>query len=79
LGDLSDFELNTYSNSLITKLLHHKKFGSTFRNADIRVVAGGGAYLLSEKVKQEYNITVPEEPEYSNVRGFFKLLEGEEK
>jgi len=40
------------------------------------IVAGGGGYYVPEDYKG-YKIVVPEKPEYSNVRGFLKLVEEE--
>jgi plasmid segregation protein ParM len=40
------------------------------------IVAGGGGYYVPETYKG-YRIVVPEKPEYSNVRGFLKLVEEE--
>jgi len=38
------------------------------------IIAGGGGYFVPDRYKN-YKVVVPEKPEYSNVRGFLRLLE----
>lgn len=46
------------------------------KRADKLILAGGGAYYLKGYIPEKYQrlIHVPEEPEYSNARGFYKIL-----
>jgi len=46
------------------------------QRADRLIFAGGGAYYLKPYIPAKYRkvLFVPDEPEYSNARGFFKAL-----
>lgn len=39
------------------------------------ILVGGGSYILGETIKKKYkNLIIPEEQEFSNARGFYKIL-----
>lgn len=39
------------------------------------ILVGGGGYVLKDHVMQKYpNIIIPEDPEFANARGFYKIL-----
>lgn len=39
------------------------------------ILVGGGAYVLSDLIKEKYsNLIIPDDTEFSNARGFFKLM-----
>jgi len=46
------------------------------QRADRLILAGGGAYYLKPYIPAKYRkvLFVPDEPEFSNARGFFKAL-----
>lgn len=57
----------TYRETLMARL--KEAFGSKLEEADHMILAGGGAYLVG-KIRPD--TIVPEEPEYSNARGYTK-------
>jgi len=46
------------------------------KRADRLIIAGGGAYYVKEFLPERYRgfVFIPESPEYSNARGFYKFL-----
>jgi len=46
------------------------------KRADRLIIAGGGAYYVKEFLPEKYRgfVFIPEKPEYSNARGFYKFL-----
>lgn len=61
--------IETYRTSLISRL--KSEVGEAVFESDKVVLAGGGAYLVGRLRKDAY---VPQEPEFSNARGFLKAL-----
>lgn len=51
----------------------NRRLGSAV-DLDRILLVGGGAYVFAKVAQQYPNITIPEEPEYANARGFAKYL-----
>lgn len=51
------------------------KWENLLKRSDVFVIAGGGAYYLKGRMPSEYGKMVyfPDNPEFSNARGFYKL------
>lgn len=64
----------TYAMKTLVDAIHTPAIRPFWERHGNIIVAGGGAYFLPELVKKGYGLTVPEKPEYSNVRGFIKRL-----
>lgn len=52
------------------------RYGQRFAHYALLILAGGGAYYLRDNMPPKYRhlIYTPENPEYSNARGFLKML-----
>jgi hypothetical protein len=66
-----------YIRELITKLNAKPEIKDFIDTYGRVIFAGGGARFVPEEIKEYFNIEVPSEPEFSNVRGFLKALEEE--
>lgn len=54
------------------------KSGNTINNAERLIFAGGGVYYIQEHLKNKFKkdfVFIPEDPEFSNSRGYLKKLE----
>lgn len=55
--------------------IRSSKWSDFLRRVDMLIVAGGGAYYVSDAFRQEYSkgfVHIPQKPEFSNARGFLK-------
>lgn len=64
-----------YIGELIKKILSRSLLRKLYDRAGQIIFAGGGANLIPEELKEAYSIYVPPQPEFSNVRGFFKQMQ----
>lgn len=65
-----------YIGELLKKILSRSLLRRLYDRTGQIVFAGGGANLIPEELKEAYGIYVPPQPEFSNVRGFFKQMQG---
>jgi len=75
ISDLIEEEKEFYAEEVIAEI--ESSLGDVWKRADYRIIAGGGGYFIPEDFKKEYSLTVPESPEFSNVRGFLTAVKGE--
>lgn len=73
LTDFVDMEKEEYSKDLISML--QRDYASSYNFADQVVFSGGGAYHLDRDSLPKNAIFSPEPFEYSNVRGYLKLMQ----
>jgi hypothetical protein len=66
-----------YAMKTLIEVLHSPALRPLWEKHGNVIVAGGGAYFIPEGVKRQYGLKIPENPEYSNVRGFIKRLAGQ--
>ena len=50
--------------------------GEVWKRADARIIGGGGGYFIPRNIAEEVDVIIPEAPEFSNVRGFWKAISG---
>jgi hypothetical protein len=63
-----------YAERTLVDILSVPVINSLYEEHGNLIVAGGGAYYLSKEIVEAYGIKIPEQPEFSNVRGFLKKL-----
>ena len=66
-----------YIRNLIAKLYAKPEIKDFIDTYGKVIFAGGGARFVPQEVREYFGIEVPLEPEFSNVRGFLKVLEEE--
>jgi len=76
--DLSDFKktvIAEYTKWLFVEI--ESKMARRLQNADKVILSGGGAHYIKDYIPGKYSdmIFIPHNPEYSNARGFLKLIE----
>jgi len=74
--DLSEWfeeERRFYAEDVLTQI-ESSPIGQVWKRADARIIGGGGGYFIPEEFAREMDIIVPEKPEFSNVRGFWKAV-----
>ena len=74
--DLSEWfeeEKGFYAEDVLTQI-ESSPIGQVWKRADTRIIGGGGGYFIPQEFAEEMNIKIPEKPEFSNVRGFWKAL-----
>jgi len=64
-----------YIGELLKKILSKSLLRKLYDKAGQIIFAGGGANLIPEELKEVFGIYVPPQPEFSNVRGFFKQMQ----
>jgi len=71
--DLSEYKRKAVEqwNEMLKSRLR-QEIGSLFLEKDTLIIAGGGAYLVSEEVFEQ-EVVIPDEPEFSNARGYWKI------
>ena len=74
LDNLIESLKKSYSERVLNKVLEYTGIKEFFKRADKVIIAGGGAYFFSQHVQEEYEIEIPERPEFANVEGFFEIL-----
>ena len=75
LNDFIEMRKKFYSNKIVEETINNKAIKDISARVDKLIIAGGGAYFIDKETVSEYGIEIPENPEYSNVRGFHKLAE----
>jgi hypothetical protein len=78
IADWFEEEKEVYAEEIIA-MIETGPVGKLWRHAEARIIAGGGGYFIPEQIRKEKDVIVPEEPEFSNVRGFFNYFERGEK
>ncbi|WP_457569593.1 ParM/StbA family protein [Desulfurobacterium sp.] len=76
IGHLIDRQVNMYVKTILSKVMR-QEIKAMYEEIGNLYVAGGGAYFFPREIKEQYGISVPESPEFSNVRGFLRMLGGE--
>lgn len=74
LSELIRKVVEDYADWLMSVIM--SRWEDRVQRADRLILAGGGAYYLKPYIPAKYRkvLFVPDEPEYSNARGFFKAL-----
>ncbi len=75
--DLSEFISDIkqdYADTIINAVLTLPEIKNIIDKTDNFIIAGGGAYYIPEDIKNRYNATVPDKPEYANVIGFLQAV-----
>ena len=77
--DLSGFKktvIAEYTKWLFIEM--ESKMAGRLQDADKVILSGGGAHYIKDYIPQKYSdmVFIPHNPEYSNARGFLKLIEG---
>ena len=62
-----------YSKRTIDSVIMDTRIANVAKKTDNFIFAGGGAYFIDKDTVSKYGIMIPNEPEYSNVRGYLKL------
>lgn len=75
--DLSGFKktvIDEYAKWLFVEM--ESRMTRRLQNVDRIILSGGGAYFMKDYIPQKYAglVSVPQNPEYSNARGFLKLI-----
>jgi plasmid segregation protein ParM len=67
---------NRYIDKILKEVFKNENYRNIARKTGKIYIAGGGGYLVTEEAKEKYKLIVPDNPEFSNVKGFLKLLQG---
>ncbi len=70
LTDVKERSLNIWTQQLYSRVM--EEVGDLLSRRSLVVVAGGGAYFISKKVFDR-EVFVPNLPEFSNARGYYKI------
>jgi len=73
ITDLVEEEKRIYTEEVFA-VIENSPIGKLWEQADVRIIGGGGGYFITEDFRRKYDITVPEQPEFSNVRGFYNAI-----
>ena len=74
--DLSDWfeeERNFYAEDVLAQI-ESSPIGQIWKRADVRIIGGGGGYFIPQGFANEMDVIIPDKPEFSNVRGFWKAI-----
>lgn len=75
--DIIEKEKRNYSKQILQVVLSSARVKTFIDKTDAFIVAGGGAYFMDEEIRRSYGFTVPEKPEFANVRGFLSMMQGD--
>ena len=71
LNDIKEIAIREFTNSLITRL--QAELGNALYEVETIAIAGGGANLIDRNLIEHANVVIPEEPEFSNARGYYRI------
>jgi len=71
LPDIKEIAVREFTNALISRLI--SEIGNALYEVETIVIAGGGANLIDRNLIEHTNVIIPEEPEFSNARGYHKI------
>jgi plasmid segregation protein ParM len=73
-SDLVNDAVAAYGEWLFNELA--AKWEERIRRSDLIILGGGGAYVLKDFIPERYRhmVRVPKDPEYSNARGYLKIM-----
>lgn len=66
-------ESRFYAEDVLTQI-ESSQIGEVWMRADVRIIGGGGGYFIPGEFAEEMDVIIPEAPELSNVRGFWKAI-----
>jgi predicted naringenin-chalcone synthase len=64
--------LNDHVETLINSIA--TRYKQSIAKLDHMILAGGGAYLIRKHLPQDWPVVVLEQPEFANVRGYFRAV-----
>ena len=73
--DISSFlkkQEKFFAEKILSAVLSESRLKDVLSFIDNFVIAGGGAYFVPGEVAEKYMFSIPEKPEFSNVRGFLR-------
>jgi plasmid segregation protein ParM len=75
--DIIEREKKNYARQILQVVLSSTRVKSFINKTDAFIVAGGGAYFIDKETCQNYGFTIPEKPEFANVKGFLSMMQGD--
>lgn len=78
--DFSDFigrQKKIFAEGVLSAVLSESRLKDILSYIDEFIIAGGGAYFIPLETADRYGFTIPENPEFANVKGFLLAAEGE--
>ena len=66
-------ETRFYAEDILIQI-ENSSIGQVWKRADVRIIGGGGGYFIPKEFSEMMDIIIPKNPEFSNVRGFWKAV-----